>query len=45
MTKFLNSVRNDINEVINGDYGRKICGALEVGRKIGEGFRLISAMV
>lgn len=37
LTTFLKSVRNVLPEVINGDYGRKIAGALEVGRKIGKG--------
>jgi len=37
LTTFLKSVRNMLPEVINGDYGRKIAGALELGRKIGKG--------
>jgi len=37
LTTFLKNVRNVLPEVINGDYGRKIAGALEVGRKIGKG--------
>lgn len=35
LTTFLKSVRNILPEVINGDYGRKIAGVIETGRKIG----------
>jgi len=32
-------------EVINGDIGKQLTGVLEVGRKIGTGLKLISAIL
>lgn len=36
LTTLLKTVRNVLPEVINGDFGRKISGVLETGRKIGQ---------
>ncbi len=44
LSKFLGSIRNNLSEVINGDLGKTISGALETGRKIGQGLQLVSAM-
>jgi len=45
LSKFLMSVRNNLGEVINGDIGRELSGAMEVGRKIGQGLKLVSAIM
>lgn len=45
MASFLKSVRGVLPEVVNGDLGRKVSGAIEVGRKIGSVFSLVSAIV
>lgn len=37
LTNLLRTVRNVLPEVINGDFGRKLTGAVELGRKIGQG--------
>lgn len=38
MAQFMKSVRGILPEVVNGDLGRKVSGAMEVGRKLGSVF-------
>lgn len=43
LTDFLRSTRSNIEDVISGDLGRKLYGSYEIGRKMYEGMKLISA--